>query len=117
MECGKKILRINFQFTRIRIRTQLFFKKIESGFRATILENLVKSTCKSSFFKAIFFPKSNVALIWDPDLYAGLDPDQATEMNADQCGCGSERIRIPRILNLTEKKGNQLTEEIKNDLR
>ncbi len=47
---------------------------------------------------------------WDPDLYAGMDPDPATEMNADHCGCGSERIRIR---NLTVKKGSQLTAEIK----
>ncbi len=47
---------------------------------------------------------------WDPDLYAGLDPDPATEMNRDQCGFVSERIRIR---NLTGKKGNQLTAEIK----
>jgi hypothetical protein len=46
---------------------------------------------------------------WDPDLHAGPDPDQATEMNADQCGCVSERIRIR---NLTVKKGTQLTLEI-----
>jgi hypothetical protein len=49
-----------------------------------------------------------------PYLYAGLDPDPATEMNADQCGCVSERIRIR---NLTGKKGNQLTAETKKDLR
>ncbi len=46
-----------------------------------------------------------------PDLYAGLHPDPATEMNADQCGCVAERIRIR---NLPGKKGK---EEIKNDLR
>jgi hypothetical protein len=56
----------------------------------------------------IFFQK--VMWHWEPDLYAGLDPDPATGMHADQCGCVSERVRIR---NLTGMKGNQLTAEIK----